>query len=161
MKGISLIELLVAIAIITTLSVVGTNSFINIKNDADIDAITDELISDIKLARNKSMNGELLEGELTDDFDEDGLPKYGINFTQNNYQIIRRCSKGGNLAACDGDIIESIPVNSQYKLLPETTLFFDRITGKSNSQDITVWQKDDKYKRDINISDNFVITVTE
>lgn len=161
MKGISLIELLVAIALITTLSVIGTNSFINIKNDADIDAVTDELISDIKLARNKSMNGEILESETEEEFDEGGLPEYGMKITANNYQIIRQCSKGGDTTACSGDIIENVAVNSQYNLFPETTFFFSRITGISGSQVITILQKDGHYGREISLSENFVITITE
>lgn len=170
MKGVGLLETIVVIATIAFLSTIGANSFINIKNDAEIDAITDELISDIKLARNKSMNGELLESETTDTFNTDGLPEYGISIFANSYKIIRQCIKADatDCSSEDLSVLEDFKVrniNPQYTLdtnVSDDKFYFDRITGKIDStQTITIKEKNDKYKRNINISDNFVITVNE
>lgn len=174
MKGISLIEIIVAIAIIASLSTIGTNTFINIKNDADIDAITDELISDIKLARNKSMNGEILESETENDFylsdDTSGLPEYGINITTNSYKLKRRCTKN-DMSDCSTEDLSTIDdfkereignmYENKYMLEPSGEFFFKRITGNTSPITLTVKEKNDNYKRDINISENFVITITE
>lgn len=162
MKGVSLLETVVVIALIAFMSTIGTNIFINFKNDTTIDNLTNELISDIKLARNKSMNGELLDGETANIFDPDGLPEYGLNLSANSYQIVRQCSKSGDVTACSGESIENFTVDPEYKLSSSTgNFYFERITGKTDSLTLTVMQKNDKYGREITISSDFLITVSK
>jgi hypothetical protein len=49
----------------------------------------------------------------------------------------------------------------KYVLEPSGEFFFKRITGDTSPITLTIKEKNDKYKRDINISENFVITITE
>lgn len=169
MRGVSLIETIIVIAVISFLSTIGVNSFINFKNDATINNITDELISDIKLARNKSMNGELLQSESVSEFSLNGLPEYGLSITEGSYKILRECLKEDEITTCETEALENLQytddfkiraIDPQYKLMSSNSEFyFERITGKTEGQTITVAQKDDKYAREIEISSDFLITV--
>ncbi len=166
MSGVSLIETIVVIAIIATLSTMGVNSFINFKNDSSIDNATNEFISDMKLARNKSMNGEILEGEKTEDFDPNGLPKYGLNISNNSYQLIRNCLKADGTTTCEGEpTIENINLDPEYTFSEDEDytieFYFERITGKTEELTLTIEKKGGSYGRQISISSDFLITITK
>lgn len=167
MNGVSLLETIIVIALITTLSTMGINNFISFKDDATIDNITSELISDIKLARSKSINGELIGEEKAEDFDMQGLPEYGLNLTETDYKIIRRCLKADSVTTCETEDLESIqftedfkskPIDSQYKLSPNERFFFNRITGETSEITLII-TNNNGFGREITISDKFLITV--
>ncbi len=169
MKGFSLIELIIAIAIISFLSTIGVNTFINFKNETSIDNLAYELISDIKLARNKSMNGELLKDETEENFIPNNLPRYGLKMKKDTYQIVRQCSKTDG-TTCDTENLENLEytddfkirsISSLYILDPEIDFFFERITGKSDPITITLKEKSAKYGRKIEISSDFIIKISK
>src|SRR3972149_6472686 len=88
-KGFSLIELVVATSIIATLSLISVLSIVRFQKTTILDNTTAELDSTIHLAQSKSVSGELLEEEEPDDFEENGLPQYGVHVSSDEYTIFR------------------------------------------------------------------------
>ena len=166
-KGISLIETVIVIAVIAVLSLIGTNTIINFKNDASMDSAVSELVSDIKLARNKSMNGEVFDEETVEDFHPDYLPEYGISLKNDHYTIIRKYSilNEANETTEIKEDLENFYLDSDYVFSNEKDyqqeLFFERITGKTSEQTFTLIKKDGKNTRQIVISSDFLITVSK
>lgn len=161
MKGVSLLETIVVIAIIATLSIVGVNNINNFKNDAGIDNATNELISDIRLARSKSMNGELIGNEVVEDFDPTGLPEYGLVIISSGYQLVRKCLKA-DATTCDVETpIDSVNLGPEYIIFPDMSFYFERVTGNIENKTITITSQNGKYARQIFISADSLITVTK
>lgn len=140
-EGTGLLELMVVVAIISTLSLIGVNSINSFRNAAALDNVVNELLSDIRVARNKSMNGELNEGESVADFTSDGLPEYGISINSDSYSLVRKCMK------IDGSVCESDPpittteIPRDHTLSPNTTFFFDRLSGSAPNTTLKVSNK--------------------
>ncbi len=169
MKGVTLLELLIVIAIIATLSLIGTNSINSFKKEAVLDNTANELVSEIRIARSKSMNGEVFNGEKEDDFDPNdpnSLPEYGINILSDRYELIRKCVKAGGILCRGGDPDEDEPpieknfIDDGLMLSPEEELYFQRITGRMNAKTIELREKKGGGGRRISITDDFVITVS-
>lgn len=161
MKGVSLLEIIVTVAIVAVLSLMSINTINNFKTDASLDNTVNEFISEVRLARNKSMNGELLPSETEDDFDKDGLPEYGIMITSDSYKLIRKCLKADS-SSCSGDsALETISLGTDYNLSPEGSLYFDRISGNSSGFEISIVDKSGKNGRKVNINNDFTITVSK
>lgn len=163
MKGLSLLETIVVVAVIALLSLIGVNNINNFKNDAKADNLTNELISDLRAARSKSMNGELLSGEDKDDFDPENLPSYGISISGNNYFLIRKCIKA-DFTTCDTEpAIESFTLDPHFivNVTPNGPIYFERITGITQDTIIFISDINGKYARQISISADFLILVTK
>lgn len=160
MKGSSLLETVVVTAIIAILSLTSINSINNFRLNASLDNVSEELVSAIRLARNKSMNGELLPGEDESDFNPTGLPEYGMTFDTNGYQMVRNCLKSDGSNCATDPAIEIVNFNSEYNLSPAGNIYFQRITGVSPNIQITIMEKSGKYGRLINASDEFTISVS-
>lgn len=164
MKGVTLLETVVVIAIIAILSLFGVNTINSFKSDANLDNMTNELISQIRVARSKSMNGEILTGENEGNFGKDGLPDYGINILTHGYELVRKYVKGNGSAVnnecfiADGALCEKISLDDDFSLVPEGSFYFDRITGNFSGITIALKEKG-VIKRNIIISKDFVITV--
>jgi Tfp pilus assembly protein FimT len=161
MKGVSLLETIVVVAIIAVLSIMGINNINNFKNDARMDNAANELISDIRLARSKSMNGELLGNESEDNFDPNGLPEYGLAVSGNSYQIIRRCLKDDGSDCNSEPAIESVNLGTEFTISPGGIFYFERITGAAEEKIFTITDNNGNYGRQISISADFLITVTK
>src|SRR3989344_3056736 len=95
MKGFTLVELLVTIAIIGALSLVGTIKFNQLRGDVVINSVAEELASQIRSARNMSMVGIVVEGEEDQDFEGNGLPVYGVGVAGNSHFLFRDYIKKG------------------------------------------------------------------
>ena len=159
--GVSLIETLVVISIITSLSLIGINTINNFRKDAILDTITNEFISAVRDARSKSMNGDLLPGESTHDFSDSGLPEYGLHITPDSYSVIRQCTRNnGTNCSTDAPLI-TITLDPNYIITPAVSLYFDRISGDTTGKVINLREKNGNLGRQINITSNFVISVTK
>src|SRR3989338_10243825 len=94
-KGFSLIELVVATSIMSTLSLISVLSIVRFQKTTILDNTTAELDSTIHLAQSKSVSGELLEEEEPDDFEENGLPQYGVQVSSDEYTMFRDIQQFG------------------------------------------------------------------
>ena len=161
MRGVSLLEVLVVVAIIAILSLIGVNTINNFKKDADLDNATSELISEIRTARGKSMNGELVGVEKEEDFESNGLPEYGLVIEADGYKLVRQCNKADGTNCSSESPLESVLIGSEFSLSPEGSFYFERITGNFPGRNLTIIDKNKKYGRQISISQDFLITVTK
>ena len=162
-RGFTLLEVVVVIAIIAILSLFGVNTINNFRRNASLDNAASELLSEIRVARNKSMTGEVMEGEKEEDFNPNGLPEYGVNILADRYELIRRCVKlAGN---CDTEpAIEMIMLDDQFTLDPIGKFYFDRIAGNpdiSGTKTINILEKkgSKKWGRKIEITKDFEVNI--
>lgn len=168
MKGTTLLETMVVMSIISLLSLTGVNTINNFRREASLDNAANELVSEIRTARSKSMNGEILDEEDESDFVidlDDGsseykLPEYGISFDGDKYQLIRRCVKNGVDCASE-EPLETVNLDSDHIFTSPGNIFFERITGKSDpiTEIITISEKAGTVGRTISISENFKIEI--
>jgi len=168
-KGTTLLETMVVIAIISLLSLTGVNTINNFRREASLDNAANQLVSEIRTARSKSMNGEVFEGEDEINFKidlDDGstiyrLPEYGISFDSDKYQLVRRCIK--NDIDCVGEEpLETVNLDSDHIFTSPGNIFFERITGKSDpptTTTITISEKAGTMGRTISISEDFKIEI--
>lgn len=77
-KGFTLIESLVAVAIIAILSVFGVNNIVKFQKNAILDQSAIQIEDLLKTARSKSITAESVSGKGIDFYQEDGLPTYGV-----------------------------------------------------------------------------------
>ena len=164
MKGVTLLETMVVIAIISVLSVMGVNTINNFRKEASLDNAANEMVSMIRVARSKSMNGEVLidlygEPEKETVFSETGLPEYGIEIFLNGYKLIRRYIKADEEFYTKEDVPDGVFLNDDYIFVPEGYFYFARITGTSSSQTINIIEKGGSSGREITISEDFKIVI--
>ncbi len=166
-KGVTLLETVVVIGIIGVLSLMGINNINSFRREASLDNTANELVSMIKLARNMSMNGELIVDKNTnqtedlDVFRDDRLPEYGIEITEGSYELIRRCEKIDVPDDCSGDDLgERIYFADDYKIT-QGEMYFQRITGDCDPtcMSILIEEKEGTEKREIIISEDFTVTI--
>ncbi len=160
-SGISLLETIVVIAIIAVLSLLGVNNINNFRKDAQLDNAVNEMVSDIRLARSKSMNGDVLGGETSEDFDQNGLPEYGIVLFSDSYQLVRKCLKHDGSTCSDEVPIEDIKIDPDYTISPEGNFYFDRVTGNTDDMTILIEEKEGVEGRRVHISKDFNISITK
>jgi prepilin-type N-terminal cleavage/methylation domain-containing protein len=138
-KGFTLIETLLVIAIISSLSAFGMMKIFAFQKDAKIDATTNEILSTLKFARNKSELGEIPYLMSLSDFLPDKLPSYGVRSTDSGYGVniqyetptgVVNESVGSDIAVPD-DMSVNIP----------SGIFFERLTGKTSSSRIDILYK--------------------
>jgi Tfp pilus assembly protein FimT len=157
MKGASLLETLVTIAIIAILTLMGVNTINNFRHSATLDNTASELLSHLRTARNKSVSGELLTGENENIFEENGLPEYGVALKAGGYSLIRRCQKADATDCSDEAAIESVVLPETYNLSPEGSIYFKRITGTSQNTSFTLTGRGGSVQFEIN--DNGAILI--
>jgi Tfp pilus assembly protein FimT len=157
MKGASLLETLVTIAIIAILTLMGVNTINNFRHSATLDNTANELLSYLRTARNKSVSGELLAGEDNDLFEDNGLPEYGITLLADGYRLIRRCQKSDATNCSTEPAIDSVSLPETYSLSPEGSIFFERITGTSQNTSFTLTGRGGSVNFEIN--DNGAILI--
>jgi len=160
MKGVTLLETMVVIAIIAVLSLYSINNINSFRNDAVLDNTSTELVSELRFARSKSMNGELKENENEEEFDVDGLPEYGVSIHSDKYELVRKCLKL-DADTCSGEApVEATVIDPSYSISPEGTVYFQRITGETPEKNLIVSYKGVP-KRQITISKGLLITITK
>lgn len=170
-KGVTLLEIIVVIALIAILSLFGVNTINNFKQDAGLDNAANELLSEIRVARSKSMNGEILADPATgkteeaSDFSEYGMPAYGIRILADSYELVRRYVKfdGSPVAdECikgDGGLCEKVFLDDSFSLAPIGSFYFERITGNFGGITLTIIEKKGGGGRKITITKDFSISV--
>ena len=161
-SGITLLETVVVTAIIAILALIGFYNVNNFRKEAEIDNVASQLLSDIRVARSKSLNGELLEDEIPQDFDQDlnGLPKYGIEIYNEGYKLIREYKKPDE-SMQSGALIENIKINHGYSLSPTESFYFERVTGNTGERTVLIEEKNGTRGREIHISPDSIITITK
>ncbi len=130
-RGFTLLETLVVIAIIGFVSVIGTYKFASFQKDSQLSAFSEEFASNIKTAKNKSINGEILPGQNVTNFkDPDGLPYWGVSTTTNSYSLTENCTLADN-SPCTPEV-ETYNLPTGYTF--ETTGFtnFSRLSGQKS-----------------------------
>lgn len=88
--GFTLVETIVVVVIIAIMSVFGVENIVRFQKDATLDQAVEEIEVTLKNARNKSMTGEFIEGMDIDQFDEGGLPEFGVNITSTKVSTLMR-----------------------------------------------------------------------
>ena len=130
MKGFTLIELMVTVAIIGALSLFGSIKFNQFRDDAIINAAAEELASQIKSARNMSMVGEIKEGEGSYDFEVDGLPVYGVGVAGNSHFLFRDYTKAGE-SDKTRENLETAVLETSFNISGDSEIVFSRIKGEA------------------------------
>lgn len=164
MKGVTLLETIVVIGIIAILSLAGVATINNFKRDASLDNAANELMSIVRVARSKSMNGEVLPGEMLNAeniFEENGYPEYGIEMKSDKYKIVRRFIKKGESEFTHEGVSEDYYLGSDYLLSPEDTFYFSRITGDCGSKIIKISEKNGARGREVIVFPDFRIEIKQ
>ncbi|OGK14127.1 hypothetical protein A3H80_04700 [Candidatus Roizmanbacteria bacterium RIFCSPLOWO2_02_FULL_37_19] len=155
-KGFSLIELVVATSIIATLSLISVLSIVRFQKTTILDNTTAELDSTIHLAQSKSVSGELLEEEEPDDFEENGLPQYGVQVSSDEYTMFRDIQRVGESST--RETLESYSINDFVTISPTAEVVFSRIQGATSATTFTI-QGANSESRQVIISADGQITI--
>ena len=127
MKGFSLIELIIVIAISIILAVIGVLNLFNYRTYKDLDLTVNEIISTLRVARNYSISQELIE--------PGSGKKWGVYFGIGDYILYR-----GDNHNDSGKVTLSKSVlrtTVQFKTMPNPAdIIFEPITGKLDSANI-------------------------
>lgn len=136
--GFTLIEVLIAFVIIAVLSTLGVTNVLSFQKDAKLESTEDEFAGQLINAKNKSVNGEIANGMVLSDFDENYLPHWIIKNDGDRYELY------SSYVLSDGTSAESN--HDVYYLLgggsisPTVNVDFERISGKTTPTcfDITI-----------------------
>jgi len=113
MKGFTLIESVIVIAIIGMLALVSMNNIIEFQRSATVSSAAQELASTLRVARQNSMSGLVKTGE-TDTY-------YGVSLSGNTYELLRYPS---------ADMLEQHTIDPQVAVPTGSfVMTFARITG--------------------------------
>jgi len=162
-KGFTLIEVVVAVTIVSFMSMVGISKFGEMQKDTLLTTTVDEFVSDVRTARNKSMSGEISESETPTSFTESGLPVYGISVSGTSYILFREYVKS---VAAGGDGVTVLKENMQQKdlgslfsLSGDSQIKFQRINGKTSGGTFIIERSGVAEKKQVNISSEGILTV--
>ena len=157
-NGFTLLETIIVLGIISVFSLIGINTINSFREEAELDSAVNEFVTELKMARNKSMAGEVLGSETEADFEMDGLPQYGIQTTPGNYSLTRTFIKVDGSSGFD--TLETIALDTGLTLSPLDTIYFDRISGKTSSESFNI-QRSSGVGKKIDISSEGVITISD
>lgn len=156
MRGFSLIELILTISIIAFLSLIGMTKFNQLRQDSAINSAVDEFISEVRSSRNMSMSGEVLEGESIADFEEDGLPAYGVSVSANSYELYRDfIAKGDTLET--REFLSTTNLDSDISISGSSEVEFERISGDTAGASFVFEKLGVAEKKQVDISSDGVI----
>jgi prepilin-type N-terminal cleavage/methylation domain-containing protein len=156
MRGFTLIELILTVSIIAFLSLIGITRFNQLRQDSVMNSTVDEFISQVRSARNMSMAGEVLEGETIDDFEEDGLPLYGVSVTTGSYELYRDyIAKGDTVETRQS--IAATNLNSDMTISGSTEVEFERISGDTAGASFIFEKAGIAEKKQVDITSDGVI----
>ncbi len=127
-KGFTLIEVIVVIFIIAILSVIGSANVIRFQKDAILDSAANEFASVLQSAREKSQDGEAVEGQDISYYEPDYLPSWNVLVANNSYSLNRNYRKSGD-SSDTTDLIENHNLTAGWTFSPTGSVSFRRITG--------------------------------
>ncbi len=144
MKGFSLLEALLVIAIIAVLSVTGIGYYRNYVKSVELDSLAAAMVADLKTARSKAMSGEeslkwgarFING--ADDY-------YELFSTPINYQNASTSVKSATYLS--GGVVFTNPPSAS-----STDVIFNKITGTATATSITISFEENS--KTINIGSN-------
>jgi len=135
MSGFTLVEVLLTIAILGIITTAGIINVTSFQKTAKLDSTVNELVNNLRLAQSQSTAGQLPPGTTADDYELNGLPRYGIEVSLDNYSLIAQSTLLGQTQ--ENQVLQSFPVTSPYSLTPPGTIIFDRITGQTATVTLT------------------------
>lgn len=122
-KGLTMIEIMVAVTILFGISAISASSFINWRNSKNIEAGTDIVLSVLKEARNLSVNGK-------------GGDSYGVYFGETDKAILfRGVSYSPPLVVSTTSLPLNISISTST--LGET-ITFKKFSGNTNGNGIII-----------------------
>lgn len=135
MKGFTLIESVIVIAILATIAMVGMNNITEFQRNAILSAATQELGSTLRVAKADSTSGLVKIGEI---YSDTGYPYYGIALSYDSgnkqyiYQLTRTFTLSGGSATTEN--VESHAIDPSIIVAPASVaVTFTRITGNPSS----------------------------
>lgn len=159
MKGYTLLEVIVVIAIIGILSAFASAKFNQLRKETIINLAADEFASELKTARVKSMAGEVEEGEVLTDFEEGGLPSFGVLVSANTYALFRDYIAEGDALTTRQDL-ETTTLDSTFNISGDSEVVFPRLTGAASATFI-IENEGTNGKRQVSINSEGVISITK
>ena len=156
MKGFTLIESMVVIAILAILALASINTITEFQKNAILTSAAQELVSTIRVARADSMSGLVKIGET---YEDDGYPFYGVFITGNTYDLKRTFTPYG--ASQTIDTVESHTADSSITLSASSpTITFTRITGDpSSTPTITLTRTGTTTSKTITVNSNGLVSL--
>lgn len=158
MRGFTLIETVVVVAILAILAFFSVENIINFQKSSLLDASANEFASTLKLAAGKSRAGEIPEGKSVEDFEEDGFPEYGVLVQSSGYSLFADYTLFGEVEKTR-DIFEAFSLGLIHTVEPETEISFSRITGETNSTAFTLRQVQGGQIRRIIVSNEGFVSI--
>jgi Tfp pilus assembly protein FimT len=161
MRGFTLLEIVIIMAIFSVLTVAGVTSITKFQKQARLDSTTNELVNNLRLANTKSVTGELLETEVPSNFEETGLPQYGVLIDDaTHYSLIRQYQLVGQ--SITTETLNTIDITDEFSLSPVgTSIIFIRPSGITSSTTITLQQINSPDTTDIVVQSNGSISVNQ
>lgn len=134
--GFSLIELIVTLGLVAILSTLSVLTIVRFQKIAILDNTASELNSVLHSAQNKSLSGVLSEDEEPEDFEDDGLPQYGVKVLDGKYELFRDSQKVGQVEG--REMIEEHLIHESVTISPLTEVIFDRLSGAGTGVTFTL-----------------------
>jgi len=129
MRGFTLIESVVVIAILSIIALVSMNTIIEFQRNAILSSATQELGSTIRVAKANSTSGLVKTGES---YTDTGYPYYGVTLAGNTYQLTRTFTLISGSPSIE--TIEPHTIDPSITVTPvSATVTFTRITGEPNA----------------------------
>lgn len=153
MRGFTLIESVVVIAILSTLALVSMNTITEFQRNAILSSAAQELGSTLRVAKANSISGLVKTGEV---YTDTGYPYYGIALSGNNYQLIRVSS-----VSPTPETIESHTIDPSITVTPvSANVMFTRITGEPNAaMTFTLTRTGTTTSRTVTVTSNGLISL--
>lgn len=157
-KGITIIEVLVSITIITILSSGTYFGIIEFQRNTLLDSTAEEFASTIETARSMSISGLAISETTVDDYEGDFLPYYGIKVEADKYSLFTTYRKIGE----NTDTIEVVNSNTipdDMAFFNQGEIYFARRSGvESGVNTFTINRKNSTSSRQITIGKQIIIT---
>lgn len=161
-RGYTLIELLVIIALISSISLFTYESIINFKYQSEVDATANEFIATVKNAQSMSRDGELPNGTVDTDYIVEGLPTYGVTVSATDYTLHQydTFNDGSPTGQAQDLILEVHAYDSAITFSPNSYVVkFVRVSGiPDTAQSISISRGGVTTARVINISADGLIS---
>lgn len=156
MKGFTLIEEIVVIAILAILALAAVNTITEFQRNAILSSATQELGSTLRVAKADSTSGLVKTGEV---YTTTGYPYYGIGLSGNTYQLTRTFTLNGGVQTVE--TLESHTIDASITVTPAAaTITFTRITGDpSTTASITLTRTGTTTSRTVTVNGNGLISL--
>lgn len=134
-----MIETILVIAIISSLSAFGMMKIFAFQKDAKIDSMANEILSTLKLARNKSELGEIPFSMSLSDFLPDKLPSYGVRSAGSGYGVFVQYETVAGLI--NESVGPAVIISDEMSVNIPSGIVFERLTGKTSDNRIDILYK--------------------